>query len=421
MSVIDKFISRYTKEFDFYQQAARFAEQELDTALQAAGIRAIVTSRAKSISGLLDKCVKREKKNGPYKNVSKAFDDIVDLAGVRVALYFPGERDEVGKAIHRLFKVHAVKEFPEGAPTEKKRFTGYDAVHYRVRLREQSLADSDRRYAAAKIEVQVASVLMHAWSEVEHDLVYKPLAGELSEDEYAILDQLNGLVIAGEIALERLQKSGEARVASGGRVFSNHFDLAAHLLGRVAKKQDEPISEAGLGRVDLLFDLLSRLEIITPDLLKPYLEELHGNLELRPLAEQIIDALLAEDLSRYETFQQVKNRRDISGLISHESQQFQALGEFISQWAEIELIVGKFAEKRGIRRVALLSRVIEQYELIPPDLMRDFDRCRQIRNHAVHGLDAPPPVVLAKASETLRYIASEIKRRIAELDGGRES
>ena len=47
---------------------------------------------------------------------------------------------------------------------------------------------------------------MHAWSEVEHDLVYKPLAGDLSEEELAILDEINGLVLTGEIALERLQK-----------------------------------------------------------------------------------------------------------------------------------------------------------------------------------------------------------------------
>ena len=42
---------------------------------------------------------------------------------------------------------------------------------------------------------------MHAWSEVEHDLVYKPLQGTLSDEELAILDELNGLVLAGEIAL----------------------------------------------------------------------------------------------------------------------------------------------------------------------------------------------------------------------------
>ncbi len=41
---------------------------------------------------------------------------------------------------------------------------------------------------------------MHAWSEVEHDLTYKPMQGTLSEEELSILDELNGLVLAGEIA-----------------------------------------------------------------------------------------------------------------------------------------------------------------------------------------------------------------------------
>ena len=93
---------------------------------------------------------------------------------------------------------------------------------------------------------------MHAWAEVEHDLVYKPLQGMLSQDEYAILDELNGLVMAGEIALEHLQRAGEARVAIGGRAFINHYDLAAHLLNAAAPSLKRPVTDTVLGRVDLL-------------------------------------------------------------------------------------------------------------------------------------------------------------------------
>ena len=66
--------------------------------------------------------------------------------------------------------------------------------------------ESDKRYTEARVEVQVASVLMHAWSEVEHDLIYKPLEGELSH--YDVTHMLNGLVASGEIALEQLQRAG---------------------------------------------------------------------------------------------------------------------------------------------------------------------------------------------------------------------
>ncbi|WP_213202479.1 hypothetical protein [Erwinia rhapontici] len=41
-------------------------------------------------------------------------------------------------------------------------------------------------------------MLMHARSEVEHELVYKPFQGNLSREEHMILDEINGLVLAGE-------------------------------------------------------------------------------------------------------------------------------------------------------------------------------------------------------------------------------
>ena len=52
-----------------------------------------------------------------------------------------------------------------------------------MRFRKSALTQANKRYAEAAVEIQVASVLMHAWAEVEHDLVYKRLEGELSDDE----------------------------------------------------------------------------------------------------------------------------------------------------------------------------------------------------------------------------------------------
>jgi ppGpp synthetase/RelA/SpoT-type nucleotidyltranferase len=98
---------------------------------------------------------------------------------------------------------------PEAAAQYKKRFSGYLPTHHRVYLREFSMNEAEKRYASALIEVQGASVLTHAWAEVEHELVYKPQQGSLSYDEYSILDQINGLVVAGELALEQLQRVGK--------------------------------------------------------------------------------------------------------------------------------------------------------------------------------------------------------------------
>ena len=87
---------------------------------------------------------------------------------------------------------------------------------------------------------------------------------------------------------------------------------ARRLLSRASTFSEGPVTDSGLGRVDLLFKLLTRLGLNTPDGLHPYLERLHGDLERRPLAEQIIDAPIAEDESSYEKYLAVRAETDVS-------------------------------------------------------------------------------------------------------------
>jgi len=103
----------------------------------------------------------------PYKNMREIYEDIADLCGVRVSLYFPGDRDKADSLINDLFTLLETKQFPEQskAPSYNKRFSGYWANHYRAHMREESLDRSQKKYTTARIEIQVASVLMHAWSE----------------------------------------------------------------------------------------------------------------------------------------------------------------------------------------------------------------------------------------------------------------
>jgi len=420
MDLIAQFMTQYTREYDFYDKAARLAAQTIEAHLQAAGVRSIVTARAKSISRLEAKCRQREGKRGGYSSIEEIVDDIVDLAGVRVALYFPAERDQVDGLITRLFdQVSPRKEFPASGESSRPgmRFSGYSASHYRVKLKEEDLGESEKRYAVARIEVQVASVLMHAWSEVEHDLVYKPLEGDLSEGEYSILDQLNGLVIAGEIGLETLQKAGEARVGSSGRQFANHYDLASYLLGRAANISDKPISESGLGRVDLLFDMIMKLGITTPRLLKRYLEALHDNFELRPLAEQVIDALLIEDPDRYDLYRAVRAQRPwTSGEpVSCDAQAYSQVGFFMANWIELEKLLRQYVKAKRPNGVIIpFGRDLLGLGLLDADMASEFDRLRRLRNNLVHGIEIPAADELEDAARRIDAIRIEILRRLGK-------
>lgn len=417
MDLISQFISRYRKEYDFYEQACRTTAQVLDSSLQSAGIRAIVTSRAKNPVRLETK-VRQRAQTHSYSSVEDIYDDIVDLAGVRVALYFPAERGEVGRIIRALFVLVAdPKEFPTAAkPTYEKRFSGYWATHYRVRLPETLLNESQKRYTEAKVEIQVASVLMHAWSEVEHDLVYKPLQGKLSPDEYAILDELNGLVLAGEIALERLQKAGETRVSAHDREYTSHYDLASSLLEMSrAKLAGLNIHDSAIGRVDLLFGLLRDLSLNRPEDLARYVEALHADFERRPLAEQVIDQVLAEDPARYATYEHIR-ALDVPALALTSvdvprTSQSEAIGQFMALWIDYERMLRAVAATKGYKGIGMPSvRILSSITDLPPVLGEAAERLRHFRNQLVHGIEVPDAEFIRAQTADLRKVVELIQQ-----------
>ncbi|WP_329075481.1 RelA/SpoT domain-containing protein [[Kitasatospora] papulosa] len=388
MDFIEQFIDRYTKEYDFYNRAARLVSDTLESDLRSSGIRCIVSHRAKDIERLREKCRQRDSEKR-YQSVESIYADIVDLAGVRVALYFPGEIKQVESAIARLFDPWDDKRvFPDvEEQTPNRRFSGYSAVHYRVQPKEKFIGDADRRYLKARVEIQVASVLMHAWSEVQHDLAYKQMAGALSDEEHVILDQLNGLVIAGEVSLRLLQEAGDVRVARNGARFLNHYELAAHLLRHASETLDEPVGDAGLGKVDDLFALLRYLNKATLAELEKYLESLHGAVEERPLAEQVVDALLAEDSSRYAVYEEIRDRSRVghSGASGSSRSTGNALLEFMQAWASLERLLNTLAQSVGLshRSSAPVGQLLKLLQF-PPDLVQEIEYLRRTRNDVVH-------------------------------------
>lgn len=446
MGVIDDFVSEYERQFDFWEASARTARGLLETELASSGLRAIVTSRAKSVDRLADKLQVRDRET-PYKSVAEIGQDIVDLAGVRVALYFPGQMDEAEQVIRAMLDVQKDKRFPSkrdaddrkadapdpdmasgggtqtvrGASAHLQRFSGYGARHFRVYIPELRLSAGQERYASALVEVQVASVLMHAWSEVEHDLVYKPLEGELSSSEYALLDQLNGLVLAGEIALEQLQQAGDARVTAAETPFRNHYELAEFLRTRLSALGTD-LTDATLGRIDVLFDYLAEQSSATASSVTMYLDLLEQDFERRPVAAQLADLMLSGDESRYNAYLAAMSasrhpsnrRRTTIASLKADSPGTLALGEFVTAWVLLETLLKDVAESDDVRLPPLptLFRQLRERELISPEQHTELDSMRDLRNRVFHGRAGDvPPEHLREAAAWLRDLTKAIQRK----------
>ncbi len=267
-----------------------------------------------------------------------------------------------------------------------KRFAGYSATHHRVGLFETQVPDDDKRLMTAVVEVQVASVLMHAWAEVEHDLVYKPLSGTLSTDEHSILDEINGLVVAGEIALEGLQRARDRRLAASADPFDSQYDLASFLHDHVRGHFGIGASQEAMGRADWLLALLQRTDLNSRERLTPFLDALEPEFERRTISEQVIDQILRSEPSRYEVFETIRSG---SPEAEHGGTQ-QSLGKFVNAWIALERCLARISRAVPTRH-SRPSPMTVMDDLAAAGVVTEADRTRfhslrRLRNDLLHGI-----------------------------------
>lgn len=398
MDLINQFIDNYKKKFNYYESVGRLAAGQLEAVLRSSGIRAMVTYRAKNPGRLKSKVLRRNvKRPVPYRNIKEIYEDIADLCGVRVSLYFPGDRLQADQLIRDQFHILESKQFPEQSkpPTYHQRFSGYWANHYRVYLREELVQPSEKRYCRARIEIQVASVLMHAWSEVEHDLIYKPLQGTLSKEELAILDELNGLVLAGEIALERLQAAGNERIRSKNAVFNNQYELASYLYNYLSSNFRPEDIELRMGNIELLFRLLSSLKLLDVKYMGPILKAVKFEKDKR----QIIDQIISGNEKRYLAYQSLKAAGS-----KEDEERLKAISAFFSQWVPLEALLNR-TTKRSSRSLSVFNiNALKRTGLFDKDSLNQIAFLRKMRNTLIHDIEVPEISCIRELAEQARAL-----------------
>ncbi|MFL6282676.1 MAG: GTP pyrophosphokinase family protein [Pyrinomonadaceae bacterium] len=98
--------------------------------------------------------------------------DITDICGIRIITYYDEEVDAVARIIENEFEID-----PENSVDKRKKAPdtfGYLSSHYIVRLRPVRLQLPEYgRFSQCQAEIQIRSIIQHAWAEIEHDLGYK--------------------------------------------------------------------------------------------------------------------------------------------------------------------------------------------------------------------------------------------------------
>ena len=160
-------LTQYDQQRKKYERFAREVEHQLRCILEEEGIVCnAITSRVKERDSLTQKIdVKADK----YKSLS----EVTDIAGIRIITYYDSDVERAAKIVEREFCVDKENSINKREALGPEKF-GYCSVHYVVSMNEDRLKlPENRGYAGIKCEIQIRTVLQHAWAEIEHDLGYK--------------------------------------------------------------------------------------------------------------------------------------------------------------------------------------------------------------------------------------------------------
>lgn len=161
---VQELLAQYDYEYEKYVRLEQVAAQMIEDIVAENDLFVMeIMHRTKDPEALQSKIVR---KNGKYRKLT----DVTDLVGIRIICYFSDSVDEIAAKIAEVFDIDKKNSIDKRATLSATQF-GYLSLHYICMIRED--ADCSDDIKGIPFEVQMRTVLQHAWAEIEHDLGYK--------------------------------------------------------------------------------------------------------------------------------------------------------------------------------------------------------------------------------------------------------
>lgn len=168
-----KAIDAFAKVRGKYQDFAFAVRNILREAIERRQLKVhSIEARAKSLDSFGDKAMRPSEEDPNLPKYGDPLQEITDLAAVRVITFFPRTITEADSSIREQFRV--IQLIDHTRLLEQGEKFGYKSVHYLIELKgDRTRLPEYERFAGLVAEVQVRTVLQHAWAEIEHDIQYK--------------------------------------------------------------------------------------------------------------------------------------------------------------------------------------------------------------------------------------------------------
>ncbi|OEF27586.1 GTP pyrophosphokinase [Vibrio rumoiensis] len=163
---LSKIIDEYDEQLSLNEEMAQSMVALISALLSnEAIVPHSVSSRVKDRNSLSRKVTNKDK----YTSIQ----DITDIVGIRIISNYSDEVDQIAKIIEDNFAIDAKNSIDKRASLDPDRF-GYLSLHYVVSIsQDRERLIEYQRFNGRKVEIQIRSVLQHAWAEIEHDIGYK--------------------------------------------------------------------------------------------------------------------------------------------------------------------------------------------------------------------------------------------------------
>jgi ppGpp synthetase/RelA/SpoT-type nucleotidyltranferase len=163
----------YREQRGLYLDFARCIKALLEERLRGSDVKTqSVEARAKTIDSFVKKACRPHPLDPTRPKYEDPLVDITDMAGVRVVTFLPTAVERVGADVQAQFEIIEQEDKFDRLSLEER--FGYASVHYLVRLKDDRASLLEyRRFVGLVGEIQVRTILQHAWAEIEHDIEYK--------------------------------------------------------------------------------------------------------------------------------------------------------------------------------------------------------------------------------------------------------
>jgi ppGpp synthetase/RelA/SpoT-type nucleotidyltranferase len=174
---VKKILDDFREKRALYEEFCLAMHKMLDSMLVADDYKYQIFYRIKELDKLEEKIIRKAKEGKAYDKL----EDLEDLAGLRILFYLEADKDKFTKIL--LSELSG-----EVDVKHQKRLSGYESTHViasfgkkRINLSEYS------KFEGLKCEIQLTSILHHAWAEIEHDIIYKDTFGMKIDKKRSIL------------------------------------------------------------------------------------------------------------------------------------------------------------------------------------------------------------------------------------------